>query len=118
MEKNSKYSDSVNAMNGCLLGGLRLLWQLFAAMLVLTIAPYVGVLFLMWWPVAWILGLLFPGREFFPARRIWEKMSGWVKRCTGFELETLLILSVVVLTAGAAVGLVVDLFRRCCLHKS
>ena len=60
MENNPKYSDSVNAMNGCLVGCLRFFWQVFACVLIITLAPYVGILFLIWWPFAWILGLVFP----------------------------------------------------------
>ncbi len=111
MEKNPKYSDSVNAMNGCLVGCLRFFWQVFACVLIITLAPYVGILFLIWWPIAWILGLVFPGREFFPIKRIWAGMCGWVKRHTGLELESVLLFTALFLFAGAAIGAVVDLFR-------
>ena len=111
MEKNPEYSDSVNAMNGCLAGFLRFFWQVYACILIIMLAPYVGTLFLIWWPIAWILGLVFPGREFFPIKRIWAGMCGWVKRSTGLELESVLLLAVLFLFAGAAVGAIVSLFR-------
>ena len=111
MEKNPKYSDSVNAMNGCLVGCLHLFWQMFACILIVALAPYVGILFLIWWPIAWILGLVFPGREFFPVKRILAGMSGWVKRSTGLDLESVLLLTALFLFAGAAIGAIADLFR-------
>ena len=111
MENRSEYSDSVNAMNGCLIGCADLLGMICGWLLIIILAPYVGLLFLIWWIVAWILGLIFPGREFFPIKRIWAWMCGWVKRYTGLELESVLLLTALFLFAGAAIGAVVDLFR-------
>ena len=111
MEKNPKYSESVFAMNGCLVGCLHLLGQMFACILIIALAPYVGILFLIWWPIAWILGLVFPGREFFPVKRIWIGMCSWVKRNTGLNLESVLLLIALFLIAGAAICAVIDLFR-------
>ncbi len=111
MENNPKYSDSVNAMNGCLVGCLRFIFQVFACLLIIALAPYICILCLIWWPIAWILGLVFPGREFFPIKRIWAGMCGWVKRHTGLDLESVLLLTALFLLAGAAIGAVADLFR-------
>lgn len=76
MERNPKYSDSVNAMNGC----LRFFGLVYLCLVMLMLAPYIGILLLCWWVIAWILGLVFPGREFFPIRRIWAKIQSWVKK--------------------------------------
>jgi hypothetical protein len=111
MEKNPESSDSVNAMNGCLVGCLRFFWQVFACVLIITLAPYVGILFLIWWPIAWILGLVFPGREFFPIKRIWAGTCGWIKRNIGIELDSFLLITALSLFIVAAVDVVFDLFR-------
>ena len=80
MERNPKYSDSVNAMNGCLAGCSRIAGLTFALLLIFVLGPYVGIILLCWWFIAWILGLIFPGREFFPVRRIWTKIRALVKK--------------------------------------
>ena len=80
MERNPKYSDSVNAMNGCLAGCFRITRLTFTFLLVLLFGPYVGIILLCWWFIAWIIGLIFPGREFFPVRRIWTKIRALVKK--------------------------------------
>jgi hypothetical protein len=42
-------------------------------LLLIAIAPYVGILLLGWWIIAWILGLIFPGKEFFPIKKLFSK---------------------------------------------
>lgn len=74
------------------------------------LAPYVGILLICWWVIAWILGLLFPGREFFPIKRVWTGLCAWVERHTGMELESVLIISALFLIAGAAIGAIASLF--------
>lgn len=76
MERNPKYSDSVNAMNGC----LRFFWLVYLCLVILMLAPYIGILLLCWWVIAWILGLIFPGREFFPIKRILTSISSMMYR--------------------------------------
>ena len=38
-------------------------------------------------------------------------MCGWVKRSTGLDLESVLLLTALFLFAGAAIGAIADLFR-------
>ena len=111
MENNPEYSESVNAMDGCLAGCLRFFWQVSACVLIIMLAPCVGILFLFWWPIAWILGLVFPGREFFPIKRIWAGTCGWIKRNIGVELESFLLITALSLFVVAAVDAVFDLLR-------
>lgn len=111
MENRSEYSDSVNAMNGCLIGCADLLGMICGWLLIIILAPYVGLLFLLWWIVAWILGLIFPGREFFPIKRIWAGMCGWIKRYTGLNLESVLFITALFLLASTAIGAIANLFR-------
>ena len=111
MENRSEYSDSVNAMNGCLIGCADLLGMICGWLLIIILAPYVGLLFLLWWIVAWILGLIFPGREFFPIKSIWAGMCGWIKRYTGLNLESVLLITALFLLASTAIGAIANLFR-------
>ena len=110
MQNNPKYSESVNAMNGCIAACLRLLGKLFACVIIWYLAPFVGLVFLVWWPVAWILGLIFPGREFFPIKRIWTRMSEWVERFCGLDLESVLLLPLFFIFAAGAIDSIVKLF--------
>ena len=96
MENRSEYSDSVNAMNGCLIGCADLLGMICGWLLIIILAPYVGLLFLIWWIVAWILGLIFPGR---------------IKRYTGLNLESVLLITALFLLADTAIGVIANLFR-------
>ena len=60
--QNPKYSDSVNAANGCLIGCLDIFGDVCLLLLVFLVGPYIGLLLLCWWVVAWILGLIFHGK--------------------------------------------------------
>ena len=90
---------------------MKVLYQFLWCILIISFMPYVGLAFLVWWPIAWILGLVFPGRDFFPFKRIWAGLCNWVHRNSGLDLETVLIIAVLFLFAGAAIGAVINLFR-------
>lgn len=102
METQQKYSESVNAMNGCLLGCLEIFSKVCLILVVILLAPFFGLLLLCWWIVAWILGLIFPGREFFPFKRMWSSFSAWFKRQTGEELSDVLTVAAIVLLVSSA----------------
>lgn len=91
-------------MNGCLLGILEIFGDVIFFLLVLSLAPYVAFLLLCWWFVAWILGLIFPGKEFFPAQKMWARLSAWFKRRTGKDLPEVLFFSAVFIILGAAIS--------------
>lgn len=108
--QKQKYSDSVNAANGCLFGCLEIFGDVCLILLVLLVGPYIGLLLLCWWVVAWILGLIFPGKEFFPIKKIWASVSEWFKRHTGHDLSSVLLVSALVLLISAVLGGIAGLF--------
>ena len=108
--QNQKYSDSVNAANGCLFGCLEIFGDVCLILLVLLVGPYFGLLLLCWWIVAWILGLIFPGKEFFPIKKVWTRVSDWFKRHTGHDLSGVLLVSALVLLLSSVLGGLFGLF--------
>ena len=76
----------------------------------LLLFPYLLFLLLLWSPIAWILNLLFPGREFYPISRAWPVINRWVKSEVGTDLNTILLFILVILTLGAAVSWIAALF--------
>ena len=61
----AKYSDSVEFTNGCL-------YYTLLFLLLFCLAPLIICVIVIWWFVAWILGLIYPGKEFFPIGRVLE----------------------------------------------
>ena len=90
---------------------MKVLYQFLWCILIICVMPYVGLAFLVWRPIAWILGLVFPGRDYFPIKRIWEGLCDWVNCKSGLDLESVLLLTALFLLAGTAIGAFVDLFR-------
>ena len=70
----------------------------------LLLFPYLLFLLLLWSPIAWILNLLFPGREFYPVNKAWPVINRWVESKMGTDLNTILLFILVLLTLGAAVS--------------
>lgn len=79
-------------------------------LLVLLVGPYIGLLLFCWWFVAWIFGLIFPGKEFFPIKKMWSRASVWFKRKTGYALSSILLASALVLLVGSALSGLAALF--------
>lgn len=100
--------DSTNSTNGCLL----FIGQIFVAIIIITLLPYAVILSLLWWPFAWILGLLFPGRDFFPIKRIWTGFKEWMHNHLDMDVESILLFMVLFLVAGSIIGGLVNLFRK------
>lgn len=76
----------------------------------LLLFPYLLILLLLWSPIAWILNLIFPGREFHPINRAWPVINRWVESKMGTGLNTILLFILLLLTLGAAISWVVGLF--------
>ena len=76
----------------------------------LLLFPYFLILLLLWSPIAWILNLIFPGREFYPINRAWPVINRWVESKMGTDLNTILLFILLLLTLGAALSWVVGLF--------
>ena len=75
----------------------------------LLLFPYLLILLLLWSPIAWILNLLFPGREFYPINRAWSVLNRWVESKMGTDLNTILIILALILTIGSAINWLVGL---------
>ena len=108
--KNPQYSNSVSTANGCLLGCLELFGDVCLILLVLFVGPYIGFLLLCWWVMAWILGLIFPGKELFPIKKMWAIVSDWFKRHTGHDLSGILLVSTLVLLISSLLSGLAGLF--------
>ena len=102
--RSVEYSDSVNAMNGCLGAVGEMLSYFFLILLLLMLGPVIIIVLLAWWIIAWILGMIFPGMEFFPIRRIWNAMSVWAKEHMGVDLGAAAIGAGIILLLTAIFG--------------
>jgi len=83
--------------------------------MVIVIAPYLGLLLLCWWMVAWILGLIFPGKEFFPIdklKMIYHRFFDWVKKLTGNSVEELLSIAALVIIGVAIINGISNLLSK------
>ena len=109
---NPQYSDSVNAMNGCLGYVGQVMSYTCIILLFILLAPVIIFVLLVWWIIAWMLGLIFPGKEFFPIKKIYHSVSPWFKRTFGLSLEDAAIASILVVAIGAILDGVSNLFSR------
>ena len=75
----------------------------------LLLFPYLLILLLLWSPIAWILNLVFPGREFYPINRAWPIINKWVESKMGIDLNTILVIILLIMTLGAAISWVAGL---------
>ena len=57
----------------------------FVILLLLLLAPVIIFGLLTWRIIAWILGMMFPGNEFFPIKKVWGSVSGWAKKNMGID---------------------------------
>lgn len=99
-------------MNGCLFGCFKLFTQLILCLFLFALAPYAIILMLIWWPIALILGLVFPGHDFFPIKRIWTGFKEWMHNHLDMDVESILLFTVLFLVAGSIIGGLVNLFRK------
>ena len=76
----------------------------------LLLLPYLLILLLLWSPVAWILNLFFPRREFYPINKAWPVINRWVEATMGIDLNTILVIVLLIMTLGAAISWVAALF--------
>lgn len=107
-----EYSDSVNAMNGCLGYVGQVISYMCIILLFIMLAPVVIVVLLARWFIAWFLGLIFPGKEFFPIKKIYHSVAPWFKRTFGLSLEDAAIASIFVVVASALLDGLSGLFSK------
>jgi len=107
-----EYAESVQAMNGC----LKSVWEVFLytylILLTMCLAPLIIVVLGAWWFIAWILGLIFPGKEFFPIGKVWNKSSEWTHDKFHVDLEKVLGGAVLAFLLTAVIGVVGKLFSN------
>lgn len=107
-----EYAESVQAMNGC----LKSVWEVFLytylILLTMCLAPLIIVVLGAWWFIAWILGLIFPGKEFFPIGKVWNKSSEWTHDKLHVDLEKVLGGAVLAFLLTAVIGVVGKLFSN------
>lgn len=108
--KNPEYSDSVNAMNGCLGYFLEIIQYLLLIILFLALAPYVLLIAGVWWVIAWILGLIFPGKEFFPIKKWYHSFKRWFSKFFGIPLEDIAMASILTVVLGSLLNSLSNLF--------
>lgn len=99
-------------MDGCLFGCFKLIAQLILCLFLFALAPYAIILMLIWWPIALILGLIFPGHDFFPFKRIWSGSKDWMQTHLGLDIESILLLTLLFLVGGSIIGAIGSLFRK------
>ena len=99
-----EYSDSVNAMNGCLGAVGQVFAYTMVILLLLCTAPAIIMILLFWWIIAWILGLIFPGKEFFPIKKIWDSVSRWTKEKLNVDLGSAAIAAGIIMVLTAIFG--------------
>ncbi len=99
-----EYSDSVNAMNGCLGALLDVFTYFWVIMMLLLLGPVILLVLLFWWIIAWILGLMFPGKEFFPIKKIWNSASRWAKEKLNVDLGSAAIAAGIIMLLTVIFG--------------
>jgi hypothetical protein len=74
------------------------------ARLVSILAFPIIMILLFWWIIAWILGLMFPGKEFFPIKKIWDSASRWAKEKLNVDLGSAAFAAGIILLLTAIFG--------------
>ena len=101
---DTQYSDSVNTMNGCLGAVGQVFVYTMVILLLLCTAPAIIIILLFWWIIAWILGLMFPGKEFFPIKKIWDSASRWAKEKLIVDLGSAAVAAGIIMLLTAIFG--------------
>lgn len=105
-----EYSESVKAMNGCLGYCLKVIICVYAIIIILALAPFAAILLLAWWIIAWILGLIYPGKEFFPIKQIYHSVSDWCERKLGHSLGDIALWSLLTVVGVSILNGIGNLF--------
>ena len=65
-----------------------LFFQTLFSLLVIIAAPFIGIVLLIWWIVAGILGVFFSKVQIFPIGKMYRSASRWMMKNTGEELSS------------------------------
>lgn len=107
-EGGSKYAPSVEAMNGCLF----FLGKVFLMLILILLLPAIIPLLLFWWIVAWILGLIFPGKDFFPYQQMWDSSRKWCQEKLHIDLEEIVGAAVLVIVISLFASFIKGFFNN------
>ena len=91
---------------------LKIIGMVLACVAGAMLFPYLLIILLLWSPVAWILGFIFPGKNFYPINKTWPIINDWVGSKLGIDLNTILLLFFAFLTLGAFISWIVGLFSN------
>lgn len=103
-----KLSPSAEAGDGCLAA----IAKFFVVLLIIAVLPVLIPLLMFWWIFAWIFGHIFPGKEFFPIKRIYNSVSKWFERHLGEPLGDYLVMAVFAIIAFALIDGISNLFSN------
>ena len=99
-------------MNGCLKSVWEIIIYTYLILLTMCLAPLIIVVLGAWWFIAWILGLIFPGKEFFPIRKVWNKSRDWAHDKLHVDLEKVLGGAVLAFLLTSVIGFFDKLFSH------
>ena len=66
---------------------ISLFTQTLLSVFVIIATPVIGVILLLWWIVAGIIGVVIPKLNLFPLGRMYRKATKWMKAHTGEDLS-------------------------------
>ena len=99
-----------NTATGCLGYCLDVFSYTMLILMLILLAPAIIFGVLVWWIVALILGLFFPGKDFFPVKKVWKSVSAWFEKHLGVDLEFAAISAVFVVLAASLIDGISSLF--------
>ncbi len=102
-----EYVESVQATNGCLKNVGEIIVYTYLILFTMCLAPLIIVVLGAWWFIAWILSLIFPGKDFFPIMKVWSKSREWAHDKLHVDLEKVLggaVLAFLLATVIDAIG--------------
>ena len=88
-----------------------ILYHAYWCLLIVLVMPFIGVALLVWWPIAYLLGLAFPGRAFFQPKSVWNKLCKWIYQMSGLDANRVLIMTLLVLISGSILAWFIGLLH-------
>ncbi len=89
---------------------LRIIGVALACVAGAMLFPYFLIILLLWSPIAWILGFIFPNRQFYPINKTWSLINDWVGSKLGIDLNSILMLLFAILMLEAFISWIAGLF--------
>ncbi len=89
---------------------LKIIGMVLACVAGAMLFPYFLIILLLWSPIAWILGLIFPGKKFYPINKAWPIINDRVGSKLGISLNSILLIFLAFLILEAAISWIAGLF--------